>query len=431
MSTEQTTTQTPAPSPLELSDADFLKSKPPVYTPAEDNAGEGSVGSIGSGDAGTGGSEEDDENDTAGATEGSTGDDNEKGKGSSDAESDATVDDPDALAGAGGEAPGGQQAEGAAAGSGADTTKPENTDDVDKGKGKGKDGEKTTPEATPGETATVNYEAEYKKLLTPFKASGQMVEVKSIEDARALMQMGAHFNKKMAALKPNLKILRTLENAQLLDETKLGFLIDLSKKDPAAISKLIADSGLNPMELDSEKANEYKQGNHSVSDQEIELDQIIDEIKDSPVYTKTLETVSQKWDDSSKRVIATTPQLLRVIHDHMDRGIYDVIATEVERERVFGRLKGLSDIEAYRQVGDAIEARGGFNHLVKGSSQDQRQSTPAAEVVTPKPKKVEDDKLKDKRKAASSPKTVAPRPTVKDFNPLAMSDEEFKQFRFN
>jgi hypothetical protein len=47
-------------------------------------------------------------------------------------------------------------------------------------------------------------------------------------------------------------------------------------------------------------------------------------------------------------------------------------------------------------------------------------------VVTPKPK-VEDDKLKDKRRAASSTKPAAPTSTPKDFNPLAMSDEEFNK----
>jgi hypothetical protein len=108
----------------------------------------------------------------------------------------------------------------------------------------------------------------------------------------------------------------------------------------------------------------------------------------------------------------------------MAGGIYDLISTEIERERVFGRLKGMSDIEAYKQVGDAINARGGFNHLVK----DQGKPAPkAVEVVVPKPKAAEDDALKDKRRAASSTKTAAPGAAVKDFNPLAMSDEEISK----
>jgi hypothetical protein len=86
-------------------------------------------------------------------------------------------------------------------------------------------------------------------------------------------------------------------------------------------------------------------------------------------------------------------------------------------------LNGLSDIEAYRQVGDSIQARGGFDHL-------GRQSTKAPTkpvVVVPTPKKVDDDKLRDKKRAASSTKPAVSGSVAKDFNPLAMSDEDFSK----
>jgi hypothetical protein len=108
-----------------------------------------------------------------------------------------------------------------------------------------------------------------------------------------------------------------------------------------------------------------------------------------------------------------------VINDHVQSGIYDTIVKEVERERMFGRLDGLSDIEAYRQIGDAIQNRGGFAPVNKG------QQTPApVVVVTPKPK-VEDDKLKEKRRAAGSTKPAGASQAVQDYNPLSMSDDAF------
>jgi len=103
--------------------------------------------------------------------------------------------------------------------------------------------------------AAVDFEAEYKRLLTPFKANGREIAVKSVDDAIALMQMGANYNKKMAALKPNLKLMKMLENNGLLSEDKIGFLIDLEKKNPAAINKLVKDSGIDPMDLDAEKVS--------------------------------------------------------------------------------------------------------------------------------------------------------------------------------
>lgn len=273
------------------------------------------------------------------------------------------------------------------------------------------------------EAAVIDFEAEYKRLLAPFKANGREISVNSVDDALSLMQMGANYNKKMAGLKPNLKLMKMLENNGLLSEEKIGWLIDLDKKSPEAINKLVKESGINPMDLDAEKAGEYKPKIHTVDDREMELDTVLDDIQSTPTYNRTLAIVSKEWDGASKQVIAQQPQLLKLINDHVERGIYDVISKEVENGRVLGRLNGLSDIEAYRQVGDAIQARGGFNHL--GSSQGKPATAPV--VVQPKPKKVEDDKLNEKRRAASSSTPVVSSSGAKDYNPLSLSDEEFNK----
>ena len=270
---------------------------------------------------------------------------------------------------------------------------------------------------------TIDYEAAYKKLTAPFKANGRDIQVESVDDAIALMQMGANYNKKMAALKPNLKLLKLLENNGLLSEEKLGFLIDLEKKNPDAISKLIKDSGVDPLDLDASKAGDYKPTRHTVDDRELELDAVLDEIQGTDSYTKTIDVISNQWDGPSKNVIANAPQILKVINSHIQSGVFDVIVKEVEREKMFGRLSGLSDIEAYRQVGDAIQARGGFDHL---ASQGQRiQPKPA--IVQPKPKMGDEGKRREKKLAASSSQPAAPVKGTEEFNPLALSDDEFSK----
>ena len=280
----------------------------------------------------------------------------------------------------------------------------------------------TDPATTAEEQAAIDYKAEYERILTPFKANGKDIKVGGIDDAITLMQMGANYNKKMAALKPSLKILKLLEHGGLLDESKISYLIDLDKKNPEAITKLLKDSGINPLDIDTDKTSGYTPNTYTVDDREIELDTVLDELKGSPSYTRTLDVVSTKWDAASKQVIANTPQLLKVINDHVDRGIYDLIASEVERERVFGRLNGLSDIEAYRQVGDMIQSRGGFTHL------GHQTATPAPKpvIVAPAPKPV-DDKLKDKRRAASSTTSSVSDKVAPDFNPLSLSDDAFQK----
>lgn len=268
----------------------------------------------------------------------------------------------------------------------------------------------------------IDYKAEYEKVFAPFKANGRDITIKSAEDAISLMQMGANYNKKMAALKPNLKLLKLLEKNELLDEAKLSYLIDLDKKNPEAINKLVKDSGLDPMDFDAEKASGYKPKTYTVDEREMELDTILGDIKDTPSYTRTLEVVGNKWDGASRQVIADTPQLLKVIHGHIANGVYDIIAAQVEQDRTFGRLDGLTDIEAYRKVGDAIQARGGFDHLGIQGNQPSKGT-----IVTPPKPKVDDVELRDKKRAASSTKPAPAKAAVKEFNPLAMSDEEFSK----
>lgn len=285
------------------------------------------------------------------------------------------------------------------------------------------EGEEEAKPAAEEEGAGIDYKREYERLLAPFKANGRDIQVKSVDDAVSLMQMGANYNKKMAALKPNLKLMKMLENSGLLSEEKLSYLIDLDKKNPAAISKLVKDSGIDPLDLDTEKAGGYKPNSYAVDERELALDAVLDEIQDTPSYNRTLDVVSNKMDAASKKLFAEQPQLLKVINAHIESGIYDLISKEVESERLFGRLSDISDLEAYRQVGDALQARGGFAHLGR-----QEQKTPTEPVVvSSKPKKVDDSKVREQRRAASTTKPAAPTVTPADFNPLAMSDEDFSK----
>lgn len=304
----------------------------------------------------------------------------------------------------------------------------EETDDAQAGEGKPESSPETPNEETPAAAseatpAEIDYKAEYERLMAPFKANGREVRVKNADDAMALMQMGVNYNKKMAGLKPYLKVIKTLENHGLMDENELAFLIDLKHKKPGAIEKLMKDSGIDPMDLDADKADSYSPGSYTVDDREIELDQVIEEIKDSPSFARTVDVVSNRWDAKSKEELAKFPPGLRIINSHMDSGIYDLIMNEVENERTFGRLQGLSDLEAYRQVGDQLQARGAFEHLGR-----QGQQTPVApKVVVPNPKKEDDSKLREKRRAASPTKTQGAGASKPTFDPLALSDEEFSK----
>lgn len=283
---------------------------------------------------------------------------------------------------------------------------------------------KAEADKTPVEPAPVDHKAQLDKLFAPFKANGKDMNVDNVDDAISLMQMGANYTKKMAALKPNLKLMKLLENNGLLSEEKLSYLIDLDKKNPAAIGKLLKDSGIDPLDVDVDKQGEYKPNTYTVDDRELALDAVLDEVQGTPTYGKLLEVVSNKWDAPSKQVIADNPQLLKVINSHMANGMYDIIGNEIERERTFGRLAGLSDLEAYRQVGDALDAKGAFAQLASKPA-----AVVPAEKVVVTPKAKPDDTARNDKKRAASPTQAAPaKATDPDFNPLNLSDAEFAKF---
>ena len=144
------------------------------------------------------------------------------------------------------------------------------------------------------ESTELDFAEEFKKLTAPFKANGKDMQINTVDEARTLMMMGANYNKKMAGLKPSLRILKTLENNGLLDEDKLNYLIDLDKKDPGAINKLMKDSGINPLDLEDE-ATTYKPKAYNASNREVELDAVLDDIRDTPAFKDTIDIVGNKW----------------------------------------------------------------------------------------------------------------------------------------
>jgi hypothetical protein len=252
------------------------------------------------------------------------------------------------------------------------------------------------------------------ELFAPFTANGKEIKVDNIEDARKLMQMGAGFNKKMSALKPHLKLIKMLQNNDLLDESKLNHLIDISKKNPDAIGKLLADSDIDPLNLNA--SNEYTPNTYSVSDKEIELDNVLGELKDSPHYSKTLDVIVNKWDAASKELLISNPGNIELIHEQVANGIYDQVITVMERERALGRLTGLSDLEAYDRVGNLMHAQGLFAH--------QAGKPKATAEIKPTAPTADELKLKSRKLAASPTKATTPVKGIADFDPLKMTDAE-------
>lgn len=290
----------------------------------------------------------------------------------------------------------------------------------------------TEPEKKAGETTTAtttevapDYKGIVDKLMAPLQANGKTIEIKTPEEAIQLMQMGANYTKKMQAITPYRKVLTMLENNGLLDENKLSFLIDLDKKNPEAIKKLVKDAGIDPLDIDSAAKTTYLEGNHRVTDEEVGFKTAVDDLRSNPQGLATLQQINA-WDQASKEVLWKQPEIMEVINSQRENGIYDTIQAEIDRRRILGAIPATTPfLTAYKIVGDEFAAAGKFVPKTAPVAAVVTPVTPiATRVGTPKPAAVNGDKVS----AASSTRST-PGKAQTFVNPLSLSDDEFlKQF---
>jgi len=290
----------------------------------------------------------------------------------------------------------------------------------------GDEEEKEKEKSQPNDEELLQYKADMEKLLSPFRANSGEMSVKSVDEARTLMQQGANYTKKMQQIKPNLKIIKKLGNNDLLDEDKLDLMIEAAAGKPEAISKLLAQHSIDPFSLNTDNVDSYTPEVKQVTDSEMELDEVLDDLQDSPSITRTLETVNKKWDKESRGIVASSPGNLRVIHDHIEAGLYDVIAGEVNRRQALGQFKGEPFIGVYQQVGEELKNSGQLDKFF------QSEESPAPKKTPSKPSgKRDDSEAREKRKRASSQgsnrsgKSGKSKPQQKAI--WEMSDAEFEE----
>lgn len=274
-----------------------------------------------------------------------------------------------------------------------------------------------------GLPADFNYKEGYEKLMAPFKANGKMITPRSPEEAISLMQMGANYTRKMQELQPYRKVMLMLQNNGLMDEEKLSFLIDLDKKNPEAIKKLLKDSGTDPLDFNPEEEINYQGGNYRVTDTEADFATEIDDLKSTQEGQATLGVISSTWDAASKDALYHNRGLLQTIHEQRENGIYDTIANEVNRLQMLGQIPvGTPFIQAYNHVGNLLAQQGAFNQVAKPEPVQAVKPAvkPVVRVAQPKQTLSNNEQAK-----AASLNRAATRKATPIVNPLAMSDEDF------
>ena len=277
-----------------------------------------------------------------------------------------------------------------------------------------------------GSDSSTDYEAQYKKIVgTPFKANGKEITVDSAEDAIKLMQMGANYHKQMQQLKPAKRIIAMLEQAGMLDENKLNHAIDIMNGNSAAIHKLIQERNVDVSDLYSDSEVDYTPNQHQVTDERIELDTLFNELNSTPHGQRVLQEVAGTWDEKSRYTIGQTPEILRLLSNQVESGIYDVIVAEVDKQRMLGNIPANAPmLQAYEQVGKYLQANG---RLIPAGSNVGKVSTQQTKEFKQHQATVPSNGSNTRKRVANTARSNISNISTQMDNVFAMSDEDFKR----
>lgn len=251
-------------------------------------------------------------------------------------------------------------------------------------------------------TSVPDYKGQYEKIMAPFTANGRKVELRNPEEAVQLMQMGANYTRKMQEIAPHRRVLTMLQNNKLTDEASLSFLIDLKNGNKEAIQKLLKESGIDPRDIDVDSDSTYQGGNHYVSDNQVDFQSTVEELKTTDQGKETI-AEALKWDQASIDAVGKDPSILRAIHAQRVSGVYDLVNDEVNRRRVLGAIPAnVPYLHAYQLVGNEM-AEEERKAKEKATAQPAQPATPIAKTVA-QPKAVVQNT--DKAKAAGATRSA-------------------------
>jgi hypothetical protein len=271
----------------------------------------------------------------------------------------------------------------------------------------------------------------YNKVTAPFKADGKDLQIRSPEDAVRLMQMGVNYSRRMQEMKP-LRAQNEMLKAQGLDDpVKLNFMIDVMKGKPEAIQKLLKDSKIDPIDIDVSKDVPYKPDNYQVDPKTMAFREAIETTLAAEGGSELIKEINSSWDDTSKEALRDQPAIFQNLLDQKKSGVYVKIKKELDYQRTMGFLTDVPFVQAYHQVGEAMQKAGVFgpNLTPKPKTQVQSQVQPldtgtrkAAQIpVAPAPN------LSSTQQPRATPSNGGSQTSQPDY--WAMSDEDFLKLK--
>lgn len=270
------------------------------------------------------------------------------------------------------------------------------------------------------EVTELTAEEQLSNLFKPIKANGQDITLDNIDEIRRLVQMGIGNEQKMRILKPHLKLIKSLDQASLLNENKLNTLIDISKGDINALATVMKEHNITQDNLndlfneEGDNISQYNPSNNILTDKQFQLTDTLDTLKSKPKYDEFMREV-ESFDPHSIEMMNKNPRYLTALYAHYDDedNLYTKIKSEYDKQILLGKYDTFTPfLEIYPELAKIV-----YNKLKKQETVEQNPDSNKEALA--------------KALATKGKKTVPATKTIKQklFKDTSkMSDEELEDY---
>ena len=305
----------------------------------------------------------------------------------------------------------------------------------------------------------------YEKVTGEFKANGKTIKGFSDPDKIIQgLQKAIGFEEKNAVINKHRKFLTPLKEKGFLDNPeKFNLAMSIMDGDKEAIKEHLKSLDINPvLDLDLEEIK-YQQKEHRASDGKVILDDVFETAEQYGIKDKLSDVLAKELDDGSFSDFIRFPKLREDLLTHIQDGTYDLVKERMDQLRlvdISGEYKSAKVVDQYRFALEQLS-----NEYAQNNMQKQNTATTKVEDDTKaliknradnimsqavvlddatKNKILEEEKAKyaeevrkkiqadEARKAAASvsktKKTVTSTKKKEEFDPLALTGDEFKSY---
>ena len=230
----------------------------------------------------------------------------------------------------------------------------------------------------------------------------------TIDELVTGFKKGMNYTKKMQELAPMRKSLNILSENNI-SEDKLNMLVDMLNGNPDAAARLLADAGIDSLDIDDDKAKEYIPKDNGSEPVDEEIQSVLMEMESDKENFATIEKEMSNMDENFFNDIASNSENLRGFHLAVSSGEWEAVKPEMMKLSLLSGEK--QSIDLYKKAYANIASR---------------QQKAVKEIADAKPKTVKNADIESKRKKLSptSKNSTVKKEIIKDIND--MDEDEFE-----